>query len=269
MGSLKGKVAIVTGAGRPRGMGRAVSLKLAQQGAHVVVTDIVPTAEDQRNLESVAGEVRALGVKALGVPLDVTDPSQVDACLERTMEAFGHIDILFNNAGVGTPGVGPFLEITPERWNQTWQVNVMGMVHLCRAVIPGMVKQGGGSIVNNSSLAGLGVIAGMAAYSASKYAVIGLTKSIAAEFATDGIRCNAICPGMVRTDMGRQEIQWTADLEDMTPEEAEEWLLEPVAMKRWAEPEEVAEVVAFLVSSAASYLTGIAIPVAGGLPAGL
>lgn len=266
---LQDQVAIITGAGRPRGMGWATALKLAEKGAHVAITDITPTKEDRANLETAAAQVRQLGVQALAITVDVTDPAQVAACVKQTMATFGRVDILFNNAGVAEPGAGPFLEITPEGWNKTWQVNVMGMVHFCRAVIPVMLEQGGGSIINNASLAGLGVIGGLSAYTASKYAVIGLTKSIAAEYGAHGVRCNATCPGLIDTDMGRLEVQLYADMEGMSLEESEEWLTEPVAMKRWAQPAEVAEAVAFLASPAASYITGVALPVAGGLPAGL
>ena len=266
---LQDQVAIITGAGRPRGMGWATALKLAQEGAHVVVTDITPTDGDRANLETAARQVEELGVQALAIPVDVTDQAQVAACVEQTMTTFGRVDILFNNAGVAAPGAGPFLEITPDGWNQTWQVNVMGMVHSCRAVIPIMLEQGRGSIINQASLAGLGVIGGLAAYTASKYAVIGLTKSIAAEYGAQGIRCNATCPGAIDTDMGRLEVQLYAEMEGMGLEEAEEWLIEPAAMKRWAQPREVAEAVAFLASPAASYITGVALPVAGGMPAGL
>ena len=266
---LQDQVAIITGAGRPRGIGWATALKLAQEGAHVVVTDITPSAEDRANLETAASQVQELGVEALAITVDVTDQAQVAACVEKTMATFGRVDILFNNAGVAVPGAGPFLGITPEGWNETWQVNVMGMVHFCRAVIPIMLEQGGGNIINQASLAGLGVIGGLSAYTATKYAVIGLTKSIAAEYGAHGIRCNATCPGVIDTDMGRLEVQLYAEMEGMSLEEAEEWLIEPVAMKRWAQPAEVAEAVAFLAGPASSYITGVALPVAGGLPAGL
>jgi 3-oxoacyl-[acyl-carrier protein] reductase len=266
---LTGQVAIVTGAGRLRGMGRAAALKFAEQGAQVVVTDITPTDKDRANLEGVARDAEEFGIKALAVTVNVTDVAQVWACVEQTMAVFGRIDILFNNAGVWDPGTGPFLEITPNRWDETWQINVMGMVHFCQAVIPIMTEQGGGCIVNNASLAGLGVIADMAAYSVSKAAVVSLTKAIAAEFAAQSIRCNAVCPGIIDTDIGRQEVKWAARVGEMSLEAAESWLLEPVPMQRWAQPEEVAEVVAFLAGPGASYVTGVAVPVAGGLAAGL
>ncbi|MFC2031228.1 SDR family NAD(P)-dependent oxidoreductase [Chloroflexota bacterium] len=269
MKALQDKVAVITGASRLRGMGRAAALKMAEQGAHVVVTDITPTEPDRARLAAVAAEALALGVRALAITVDVTQAAQVAACVERTVAEFERVDVLFNNAGVGEAGVGPFLEITPGSWDVSWQVNVMGMVNFCRAVIPVMLEQGGGSIINNSSLSGLGVIAGMAAYNTTKHAVIGFTKSIAAEFAEQNIRCNAVCPGVIDTDMGRMEVALFAELEQTDLQEAERLLLEPVAMKRWAQPAEVAAAVAFLASPAASYITGVALPVAGGLAAGL
>lgn len=264
MKSLQNQVAIVTGAGKARGMGRAAAIELAAQGARVVATDITPTPEAAAGLQ----ETAALA-QGLSVPVDVTQPDQVRACVAQTMETYGRIDILFNNAGVGAPGAGPFLEITPDRWQLTWNVNVMGMVYFCQTVIPIMIEQGGGSIINNASLAGLGAMAGLSAYTASKFAVVGLTKSLAAEFGGQGIRCNAVCPGVIDTDMGRKEVTWFAETEGVSEAEAERMLIEPTPLQRWGQPQDVARAVAFLASDAAQYITGVALPVAGGLGPGL
>ncbi len=264
MNALQGKVAIVTGAGRARGMGRAAAIALAQQGAQVAVTDITPTGEAAAGLEETAKLARGIAI-----PADVTQPDQVRACVDQVLQTYGRIDILFNNAGVGAPGAGPFLEITLDRWQTTWEVNVMGMVHFCQAVIPIMVEQGGGSIINNASLAGLGAISGLSAYTASKFAVVGLTKSLADEFGPQGIRCNAVCPGVIDTDMGRKEVALFAKMEGVSEEEAERKLVDPVPLGRWGQPQEVAEAVVFLASDAASYISGVALPVAGGLAPGL
>ena len=261
---LQGKVAIVTGAGKARGMGRATAIALAQRGARVVVTDITPTPEAAAGLKETARLAQGLAI-----PADITKQDEVRACVAKTVEEFGRVDILFNNAGVGAPGAGPFLEIAPDRWQLTWDVNVMGMVHFCQAVIPIMLEQRGGSIINNASLAGLGAIAGLSAYTASKFAVVGLTKALAAEFGPQGIRCNAVCPGVIDTDMGRKEVTLFAEMEGVSEEEAEKILIEPVPLGRWGKPQEVAEAVVFLASDAASYISGATLPVAGALAPGL
>lgn len=280
MGLLTGKVALVTGAGKTKGMGRAAALKLAAEGADVIVTDIskpcseleidgvLKVGEDFAILENLVGEIEKLGSRALAIAVDVTNREQVTDCIEKAREHFGGIDILFNNAGTAI-GTGPFLEMTETQWDLSYSVNLKGMVHLCQNVIPLMIERGGGSIINNASLAGLGVIEEMAAYSATKFAVIGLTKAIATEFGKYHIRCNAVCPGLIRTDMGDAEIKIFAESWKCSLEEAEKKLTDPVPMGRWARPEEVAEVVTFLAGPAASYVTGIAMPVAGGLAAGL
>jgi 3-oxoacyl-[acyl-carrier protein] reductase len=218
---LEGKVAIVTGAGRPKGMGRASALKLAEQGASVVVTDLarkrtdlmieglLEIGDEFAALEQLVSEIEALGSRGLALAVDVTDTGQIQNCVDRTCAAFGGIDILFNNAGTAI-GVGSFLDILSEKWDLSWQVNVKGMVEFCRAVIPRMIERGGGSIINNASMAGLGAARGYGAYIVTKFAVVGLTKLVAAEFGPRNIRCNATCPGAILTDMGEEEITFIA-----------------------------------------------------------
>jgi NAD(P)-dependent dehydrogenase (short-subunit alcohol dehydrogenase family) len=277
---LEGKVAIVTGAGRPKGMGRASALKLAEQGASVVVTDLARKREDLMiegftgigddfaALEKVASEVEALGSRGLAMAVDVTDVAQIQACVDRTCEVFGGVDILFNNAGTGM-GVGNFLDVRSENWDLSWQVNVKGMVEFCRAVIPSMIERGGGSIINNASNVGLRALPGYAAYVVTKFAVVGLTKLLAAEFGSRNIRCNATCPGVIRTDMGEEEITLTALEKGVSREEASQLLDEWAALGRAAQPEEVADVVAYLAGPRSGYLTGVALPVDGGMQTGL
>jgi NAD(P)-dependent dehydrogenase (short-subunit alcohol dehydrogenase family) len=277
---LDGKVAIVTGAGRPKGMGRATALKLAEQGASVVVTDLARKREELMiegllgigdefaALEGVASEIEALGSKGLAMAVDVTDTAQIQACVEKTCEVFGGVDILFNNAGTAI-GVGSFLDVLSENWDLSWQVNVKGMVEFCRAVIPKMTLRGGGSIINNSSMAGLGAMAGYGGYCVTKFAVVGLTKLLAAEFGNRNIRCNATCPGNILTDMGEEEIGFIAMERGISTEEARKVFGEAAALGRAARPEEVADVVAYLAGPRSAFLTGVALPVAGGAPAGL
>ena len=277
---LEGKVAIVTGAGRPKGMGRATALKLAEQGANVVVTDLAQKrqdlmiegllgiGDDLTALEKVVSEIEAVGSRGLAMAVDVTDVDQIQACVEKTCEAFGGVDILFNNAGTAI-GVGNFLDILNEKWDLSWQVNVKGMVEFCRAVIPKMIERGGGSIINNASLAGLGASRGYGAYVVTKFAVVGLTKLLAAEFGRQNIRCNATCPGAILTDMGEEEITFIAMEKGIGQEDARKVFDKMAALGRAAQPEEVADVVAYLAGPRSGYLTGVALPVAGGVRPGL
>ena len=277
---LEGKVAIVTGAGRPKGMGRATALKLAEQGASVVVTDLARKREDLRiegllgigeefaALEKVVSEIEALGSRGLAMAVDVTDLGQIQACVEKTCEAFGGVDILFNNAGTAI-GVGPFLDILGQNWDLSWQVNVRGMVEFCRAVIPKMIERGGGSIINNASMAGIGGEGEYGAYVVTKFAVVGLTKLLAAEFGPQNIRCNATCPGAILTDMGQEEITFIAVDHGISREEAATVFDKMAALGRAAQPEEVADVVAYLAGPRSAYLTGVALPVAGGMRPGV
>jgi len=278
MKPLHGKVAIVTGAGRPKGIGRSTALRLAEQGANVIVTDLCRKYEgdlafygvgdDRAQLDRVVGEIEARGGRGLARTVDVTRRDEIATCVEQTLAAFGGIDILVNNAGTAV-GVGPFVGMTQQQWDLSLAVNVTGMFHFCQLVIPTMIERGGGVIVNTASLAGLGASALMAGYNTSKFAVVGLTKSIAAEFGEFGIRCNAICPGMVDTDMGDDEYRFMSMMEGITVEEARRRAAEQIALRRQCTPDEVADVVAYLCGPAAGYLTGVALPITGGMAVGL
>jgi 3-oxoacyl-[acyl-carrier protein] reductase len=278
MKPLQGKVAIVTGAGRPKGIGRATALRLAEHGAHVAVTDLCRKYEgdlafygvgdDWEQLQRVVAEIEALGSRGVACKVDVTRRDEVAACVERTLATFGGIDILFNNAGTAV-GVGPFLTMTEQQWDLSLSVNVTGMFHFCQLAIPAMIERGGGVIVNTSSTAGLGAGPLMCGYHTSKFAVVGFTKAIAAEFGQFGIRCNAVCPGMVDTDLGDSEYEFISHMEGITIEEARRRAADKIALRRQCPPEEVADVVAYLCSPAAGYVTGVALPVAGGMAPGL
>ncbi|MCK6553122.1 SDR family oxidoreductase [Candidatus Binatia bacterium] len=278
MKSLAGKVAIVTGAGRPHGIGRASALRLAAAGCNVVVTDICRRYEgdlafygvgdDRAQLDELVGEIEALGARGHACQVDVTRRPDIEKCVADTLRVFGGVDILFNNAGTAV-GVGPLLNMTAQQWELSLAVNVTGMFHFCQLAVPAMIDRGGGVIVNTASTAGLGAGPLMAGYNTSKFAVVGFTKSIAAEFGPLGIRCNAICPGMVDTDMGKDEYEFISMMEEITVEEARRRAAEKIALRRQCRPEEVADVVLFLCTPAAGYLTGVALPIAGGMPAGL
>ncbi|MCG8369446.1 MAG: SDR family oxidoreductase [Proteobacteria bacterium] len=268
MSLLQGRVGLVTGAGAENGIGFAACRSLAAAGAQVVVTDLVRDLADEMRLQARAAELSTAGSDAIASALDVTDTEQVRACIDGVVDRFGRLDILFNNAGYAG-GVGPFLDIADEQFNLGWQVNVMGAVNVCRAVIPVMKARGGGAIVNNSSVAGIGAIPGLAGYSASKFALIGLTKVLAAEFGDDNIRVNAVCPGMVWTDMGREEVELFRKAGQHIDQARSDMAREVPLQRRWADPREIGDAVVYLASDLATYVTGIALPVAGGLAPGL
>ena len=265
MGILDNKVAVVTGAAKANGIGFAACKALAMAGAAVVITDV---AAQRANLEQRRADIEALGGRALAVTLDLSDAAQADACIALAEEAFGGVDIIFNNAG-HPGGLGLFHELADEVWQSSWDVNVLGSLRVVRAALPALRRRGGGSIINNASLAGLGVVAGMSAYTVSKFAVVGLTKAMAAELGEENIRVNAICPGLVWTDMGRLEAEALAIPGD-SEESAKARLAQAVPLgQRWAQPAEIGDAVVYLASAMSSYVTGIALPVAGGLAPGL
>lgn len=194
MQSLKGKNALITGAGK--GIGKAVALALAEEGVNVAL--IARTAAD---LEAVANEVEAKGVKALALTADVAEIVSITTAIEKAVAEFGQIDILINNAGVGK--FGKFLELSPEEFEHIIKVNLFGTYYATRAVLPGMIEQQSGDIINISSTAGLKGAAVTSAYSASKFAVMGLTESLMQEVRKHNIRVTALAPSTIATDMAK------------------------------------------------------------------
>ena len=272
-------MAFVTGAGRRRGIGRAAAIELARAGADVVVSDLArpgprigglaTVAEDDIGLLEAVAEIEALGQRGLAVALDVTDEDEVRSAVAKATEHFGGIDVLFNNAG--TPvGVKPFMDLSTDDWMRSWGVHVMGCVFMCRAVVPVMQIRGGGVIINNSSASGLRALPGYGAYTATKHALIGLTKTLALEFGPDGIRAVAICPGDIATDMADLGMELAAAEHGLDPAGQESLApLDTIALRRRGEAEEVGRAVAWLASSGASYISGESIVIDGALMEGL
>lgn len=195
MTDLKNKTALVTGAGK--GIGKAIALALAKEGVNVILV-----ARTQEEIDSVAAKVRSLRVKALAVTADVADINSVNAAVEKALGEFGAIDILINNAGIAS--FGKFLELEPTDWERIIQVNLMGPYYVTRAVVPNMIERQSGDIINISSTAGLAGNAMTSAYSASKFALLGLTDSLMQEMRKHNIRVTALTPSTVATDMAKE-----------------------------------------------------------------
>jgi 3-oxoacyl-[acyl-carrier protein] reductase len=195
MTDLKNKNALITGAGK--GIGKAIALALAKEGVNIILV-----ARTQEEIDSVAAKVRSLRVKALAITADVADINSVNSAVEKALAEFGTIDILINNAGIAA--FGKFLELEPKDWERIIQVNLMGTYYVTRAVLPNMIERQTGDIINISSTAGLSGNALTSAYSASKFAVLGLTESLMQEVRKHNIRVTALTPSTVATDMAKE-----------------------------------------------------------------
>jgi 3-oxoacyl-[acyl-carrier protein] reductase len=247
--SIAGRVAIVTGAAS--GMGRATAHLFADEGAKVAVVDRVAPG-----VEAVVAEITAAGGIAAGYVLDVAEPAAILATVDAVRADLGPIDILVNNAGMSWPAplTGPDWE---DSWAATFEVNLTAQARLVRACHDDLVREGAGRVVNIASTEGLGATKGMSPYTASKTGVVGLTRSLALEYGDTGVTVNCICPGPIRTGM-------TADIPD---EHKDRFARRRVPLRRYGDPEEVAQVTLSCVLPAASYLTGAIIPVDGGMTA--
>ncbi len=242
---FEGKVALVTGAAR--GIGKAIALTLARQGAKVVVTDV-----DLGGAQQVAQEIEGLGRKAQAIQADVSQREAVQQLVSEAVSLFGRVDILVNNAGIIRRGT--FLDHQPEEWDKVLGVNLGGTFNCAKEVVPLMIKQGGGKIINISSVVGkMGDIASAPSYGTSKGAINTFTKSLARELAPYRINVNAVAPHAIETEMSQE---WS--------EEKRRQIVEAIPMRRLGQPEEVAEVVAFLASDGAGFITGQILDVNGG-----
>ncbi|MBU1692405.1 MAG: 3-oxoacyl-[acyl-carrier-protein] reductase [Verrucomicrobia bacterium] len=245
MGQLDGRIALVTGAAR--GIGQAIALKLAAEGADLALCDLQADW-----LAETAGKVTGLGRRAECIAVDVSKAAEVQAAVEKTEKAFGCIDILVNNAGITRDTF--LVRMSEEDWDQVLDTNLKGAFLFTKAAARGMMKQRRGAIVNVASIIGLIGNAGQCNYSASKAGVIALTKSVARELASRGVRANAVAPGFIQTRMT-----------DQLSDELKKKMLEAIPLGRFGLPEDVANVVMFLASDASSYVTGQVLTVCGGM----
>jgi 3-oxoacyl-[acyl-carrier protein] reductase len=254
MGRLDNRVAVVTGSAR--GIGAATAQRLAQDGAKVTVADL-----DAEGAERTAGEIKQAGGQAIAVPVDVSNPAQVQAMVDETLKQFGRLDILVNNAGILRDNL--LFKMSDDDWDRVLGVHLRGAFLCARAAQKPMVEQRYGRIVSVSSTSALGN-RGQVNYSAAKAGLQGMTRTLAIELGQFGITANAVAPGFIDTDMTRA----TAQRMGITPEQMQAAMKDRIPLRRIGQPSEVASVIAFLASDDASYVSGQVIYIAGG-PAGV
>jgi NAD(P)-dependent dehydrogenase (short-subunit alcohol dehydrogenase family) len=243
---LRDKVTVVTGAGS--GMGAAIALAYAREGARVACADI-----NLAGAEATVAELTKAGGTGMALQVDTGDSDSVNKCIGEVVRNFGRIDILVNDAGISRRG--PFLEHSEENWETVMRVNAKGYFLCSQAAVRVMVAQGGGAIVNISSITPAGILQNLCSYAASKGAVDALTKHLALELVKHGIRVNAIAPGMIETNLSRERLK--------DPEQRRA-SIELVPMGRLGKPEDVVGAAIFLASAESSYVTGVILPVDGG-----
>ncbi|TGG36442.1 3-oxoacyl-[acyl-carrier-protein] reductase [Duncaniella freteri] len=243
---LEGKVALITGASR--GIGKGIALKFASEGADIAFTDLF----DDENMANTVKEIEALGVRAKGYASNAADFAQTEEVVAKVKEDFGHIDVLVNNAGITKDGL--MLKMSEAQWDAVIDVNLKSAFNYIHAIVPIMMRQRQGSIINMASVVGVHGNAGQANYAASKAGLIALAKSIAQEVGSRGIRANAIAPGFIETAM-------TAALSD---EVRKEWA-QKIPLRRAGQVEDIANVATFLASDMSSYVSGQVIEVDGGM----
>ena len=243
---LEGKTAVITGGSR--GIGKGIALRFAAEGANIAITNII----DNEEFATAVAEIAALGVKAKGYVSDASVFADAENVIDEITRDFGSVDILVNNAGITRDTL--LMRMTEEQWDQVLTVNLKSVFNLTKAAIKPMMKQKSGSIINMSSVVGVNGNAGQANYSASKAGILGFTKSVAKELGSRNVRCNAIAPGFIITEM-------TSKL----PEDVKSDWVSKIPLRRGGLPEDVANVALFLASDLSSYITGQTISVCGGM----
>ena len=250
MGLLTGKVALITGAAR--GIGKGLALKFAEERADIAFTDLVLNDEMKAGLEATRQEIEALGVTCRAYAGNAADFAETEAVVKQIHEDFGHIDILVNNAGITKDGL--MLRMTEQQWDAVLNVNLKSAFNFIHALLPIMMRQRDGRIINMSSVVGVHGNAGQANYAASKAGMIALVKSVAQEMGSRGIRANAIAPGFIETAMTQQ-----------LPEDVRKEWMKKIPLRRGGQVEDIANVALFLASDLSAYVSGQVIQVDGGM----
>jgi meso-butanediol dehydrogenase/(S,S)-butanediol dehydrogenase/diacetyl reductase len=271
--SLEGRIAIVTGAGRRQGIGFAIARRLGQDGCRVVLADIGRSTSPRfpaehvglrEELEGLAADLRGSGVEALAVQCDITSEPEVEALVRAAKDGFGGVDVLVNNAGVGYL-MSPLTDLAIEDWDAVLDVNLRGPFLATKHAARVMIDQGrGGRIINIASQAAKTGFAFLAAYTASKHGLVGLTRSCAIELAPHGITVNAVCPNHIGTGLGAWQNDYMSRARGQTLEERRAAILQRIPLGRIGTQDDIAGACAFLVSDAASFITGEALNVSGG-----
>lgn len=252
---LKNKIALITGS--TSGIGRAAAIIFAREGARVIIV-----GRNQEAASRVMAEIKEIGGESFFIKADVSQPEDIRAMAKTAIEHWGRIDILANNAGGARGGRGTVTEVSESGWSTVVQTNLKSVFLVCKEIIPSMIERGGGVIVNTASSYGLVGAKNQAAYSAAKGGVIALTREMAVDFASHNIRVNCVCPGAILTPLIEDYINSTQD-----PDQTRRFLGERNPQGRMGAPEEVANAILFLASDEASHITGVALPVDGGLTA--
>jgi len=272
MKPLAGKVALVTGAGRHKGLGKAICAQLAAEGCRIALTDLAdpkPLMDashigTRATMDEVAAELSSIGPEVMAVPMDVTDEAQIEAAVASVVARFGQLDILINNAGIGYL-FSPIVETPATFWKAVMDVNLLGPFLCTKHASQQMIRQGrGGRIVNIASQAAKSGHPHLAAYIASKHGLVGLTRTAALELGSHGITVNAVCPNHVTTGLGAVQNEYYAKLRGVSVEQYLEDMKRGIPMGRVGLPEDTAKACAFLCSDAAQYITGEAMNVSGG-----
>lgn len=254
--TLRNKIVIVTGGNR--GIGRAISLSFAQEGAKVIIA-----ARNETKAREVMDDIKKQGSECLFVRTDVSQSEEIDNLVKATLDEFKRIDILVSNAGIIS--IAPVVDLQEKEWDKIMEVNAKGVFLCCRAVAKQMIKQKSGKIINVSSRLGKVGVPRYAHYCASKAAVMVFSQTLALELAPYGINVNSVAPGIIETDMQRWEWEWDRKVRGMSSEELKDEALATIPLRRMGTPEDVARVVVFLASADADYLTGQSINVTGGM----
>ncbi|TKJ45524.1 3-ketoacyl-ACP reductase [Candidatus Aerophobetes bacterium Ae_b3b] len=254
--TLRNKIVIVTGGNR--GIGRAISLAFAQEGAKVIIA-----ARNETKAREVMDDIKKQGSECLFVRTDVSQSEEIHNLVKATLDEFKRIDILVSNAGIIS--IAPVVDLQEKEWDKIMEVNAKGVFLCCRAVAKQMIKQKSGKIINVSSRLGKVGVPRYAHYCASKAAVMVFSQTLALELAPYGINVNSVAPGIIETDMQRWEWEWDRKVRGMSLEELKDEALATIPLRRMGTPEDVARVVVFLASADADYLTGQSINVTGGM----